>query len=116
MAKDFNSPLLIAELFEAVKAIAADRKDPSVLGTDGAQSLMTQMSDWLFHVLGLMPPQQVNDRMKKALDGSMKLVISLRQTARETKDWATSDAIRDQLDAAGIIIKDGSEGSSYELK
>ena len=46
----------------------------------------------------------------------MKLVISLRQTARETKDWATSDAIRDQLDAAGIIIKDGSEGSSYELK
>jgi cysteinyl-tRNA synthetase len=43
----------------------------------------------------------------------MDLVLTLRQQAREQKDWTTSDKIRDGLAAAGIIVKDGKEGTSW---
>jgi cysteinyl-tRNA synthetase len=41
------------------------------------------------------------------------LVLELRQEAREKKDWSTSDKIRDGLAAAGILVKDGKEGTSW---
>jgi cysteinyl-tRNA synthetase len=43
----------------------------------------------------------------------MDLVLELRQHARENKDWTTSDRIRDGLAAAGIVVKDGKEGTSW---
>jgi cysteinyl-tRNA synthetase len=44
----------------------------------------------------------------------MDLVIELRQQARENKDWITSDKIRDGLAAAGIVIKDGKDGTTWD--
>jgi cysteinyl-tRNA synthetase len=43
----------------------------------------------------------------------MEVVMALRQKAREQKDWATSDMIRDGLAKAGIQIKDGKEGTTW---
>jgi cysteinyl-tRNA synthetase len=43
----------------------------------------------------------------------MDLVLDLRQQARTNKDWTTSDKIRDGLAAAGIVVKDGKEGTSW---
>jgi cysteinyl-tRNA synthetase len=43
----------------------------------------------------------------------MDLVLELRQEAREKKDWSTSDKIRDGLAAAGIVVKDGKEGTTW---
>ena len=45
----------------------------------------------------------------------MKLIIDLRATARANKDWSTSDKIRDELAAAGISLKDGADGTSYNV-
>jgi cysteinyl-tRNA synthetase len=47
----------------------------------------------------------------------MKVVIALRKQARDNKDWATSDKIRDELQANGIQIKDGKDGEvSYSME
>ena len=43
----------------------------------------------------------------------MELVLQMRQNARETKDWTTSDAIRDKLAEAGIVVKDAKEGATW---
>jgi cysteinyl-tRNA synthetase len=47
------------------------------------------------------------------LDGIMKLLIELRQTARTTKDFATSDAIRDRLAALGVTLEDRAGGTEW---
>ena len=59
--------------------------------------------------------EQGGSAQSEALDKAMDLVIELRAKARENKDWGTADLIRDQLSAAGIKLKDGAEGTSYEI-
>jgi cysteinyl-tRNA synthetase len=50
------------------------------------------------------------------MDAAMKLIIDLRATARARKDWETSDKIRDELQAAGIQLKDGADGTTFTTK
>jgi cysteinyl-tRNA synthetase len=117
MNQDLNSPILIAQLFEATKAIAADQNDPRVLGTAGAKELLGRMEVWMYEVLGLAPEHQANNQQwQKALDSAMSVVLDVRQKARETKNWPASDALRDTLAEGGIVVLDGPEGSSYRLE
>ena len=67
---------------------------------------------FVFDVLGLTTLGNSGDNSK--LEGVMDLVLNLRQQARENKDWATSDKIRDGLAAAGLVVKDGKEGTSWK--
>jgi cysteinyl-tRNA synthetase len=55
-----------------------------------------------------------DDHMNQ-LDGLMNLVIEMRQQARQNKDWATSDKIRDTLNEIDIELKDGKEGTSWVI-
>lgn len=117
MNQDLNSPILIAQLFEATKAIAADQNDPKVLGVSGAKELLGRMEVWMYEVLGLAPEHQANNQQwQKALDSAMSVVLDLRQKARETKNWPASDALRVTLAEGGIVVLDGPEGSSYRLE
>ena len=117
MNQDLNSPVLIAQLFDAAKAVAADQNDPAVLGSDGAATLLQLMETWMFDVLGLAPePHSASGKYQKALDAAMSVVLDLRRKARESKDWSTSDALRDALAPGGIVVKDGAEGSSYRVE
>ena len=61
-------------------------------------------------VLGIEPSKKEENQR---LSGVMDMVITLRQQAREQKDWTTSDMIRDGLAKAGIQIKDNKEGTSW---
>ena len=119
MNNDFNSPILIAHLFDAVKAIQADQQDPGHLGQEGAAALLGQLKAWMFDVLGLQADAAsaaAGASSQKALDAAMAIVLDARRKAREQKDWATSDAIRDQLAAGGIQVKDGADGSTYSVQ
>lgn len=119
MNNDFNSPILIAHLFDAVKAIQADQNDPAHLGQAGAAALLGHLEAWIFAVLGLQADAAsgaAGASSQKALDAAMAIVLDARRKAREQKDWAASDAIRDLLAAGGIQIKDGAEGSSYTIQ
>lgn len=113
MSDNFNSPILIAHLFEAVKFINASEGSLAIAAGD-LQDLQQTFKAMVFDILAL---QGVEDQSahKDALDKAMDLVIELRAQARTNKDWATADLIRDQLRDAGIQLKDGPEGTSYSI-
>lgn len=110
MDDDFNAPILIANLFEAVKKINLVNDGNETINSSDLDSLKKELNIFVFDVLGL-DLQNSNDNSKLA--PVMDLVLELRQQARENKDWTTSDKIRDGLAAAGIIVKDSKEGTSW---
>lgn len=57
-----------------------------------------------------------NSKAGKALDALISAQLEDRQQARAAKDFATADAIRDSLTAAGILIEDAPTGSTWSLK
>lgn len=57
-----------------------------------------------------------NSKAGKALDALISAQLEARQQARAAKDFATADAIRDSLTAAGILIEDAPTGSTWSLK
>ncbi|WP_124980258.1 cysteine--tRNA ligase [Nonlabens xiamenensis] len=116
MNDDFNTPILIAELFNAVKYIHAIKEGTEQISTQDLKEFKTCMQAFYTDVLGLKNDQDATTQDGKPLDGAMKLIIELRAQARANKDWATSDKIRDELAAAGIQLKDGAEGTSYSLE
>ena len=114
LSDNFNSPILISHLFEAVKFINSSTDSTIGLTKDDLQLLIDKMNSFAFDILGLRE-QESSDAHKEALNKAMDLVIELRAKARENKDWDTADIIRKQLTDAGIQLKDGAEGTSYTL-
>jgi cysteinyl-tRNA synthetase len=110
MQDDFNAPILIANLFEAVRYINLINDGKETITIVHLEILKTAMQIFIFQVLGLFSEEQGQDNR---LNPVMDLVINLRSQAREQKDWTTSDKIRDGLAAAGIVVKDGKEGTTW---
>ena len=110
MDDDFNAPILIANIFEAVKRINLINDGNETITKEDLELLSVEMKKFLFDVLALQIGSVNND---SKLSPVMDLVLELRQEAREKKDWPTSDKIRDGLAAAGIVVKDGKEGTSW---
>ncbi len=113
MNDDFNGPILIANLFEAVTYINTVASGNAQISASDLELLKTEMRSFTTDVLGLSFEKAENS---SALDGAMNLVMELRLQARENKDWSTSDKIRDRLAEAGIIVKDGKDGTSWSVK
>ena len=64
-------------------------------------------------VLGLL--DEAEDGSDK-LDDVMQMLIEMRAEARANKNWDLSDEIRDKLNAVGIVLNDGKDGSEYQIK
>jgi cysteinyl-tRNA synthetase len=115
MNDDFNSPILIAQLFEAVKIINSAKEGNIKLDQNAITILQDTMQLFIFDVLGLQENLILNTTDDSKLEGAVAILIELRNQARINKDFATSDLIRDQLKAAGINLKDGKDGTSFSL-
>ncbi len=113
MNDDFNTPILVSHLFEAVKVINQIKEGKASLSSEDLETLKTTMNSFVFDVLGLMNEAAHNNSEK--INGVVELLIKLRKEARENKDWALSDQIRDELIALGIQLKDGKEGTTYAI-
>ncbi|PWN64889.1 cysteine--tRNA ligase [Chryseobacterium oncorhynchi] len=112
LTDDFNSPILIAHLFEAVKYIFALNDDKETISTEDLEDLKSTLNAFIFDVLGL---QNVEENNNEKLDQTLKVLIELRNQARKSKNFDLSDQIRDKLLAEGIELKDGRDGTSYVL-
>jgi cysteinyl-tRNA synthetase len=110
MNDDFNTPILIANLFEAAKNIYLINDGKATITASDRDFLTNEMNGFIAGVLGLQTSSENND---SKLAPVMDLVLDLRQEARSNKDWTTSDKIRDGLAAAGIVVKDGKEGTTW---
>lgn len=112
LTDDFNSPILIAHLFEAVKYIFALNDGKETISTQDLEDLKSTLNAFIFDVLGL---QTVEENNNEKLDQTLKVLIELRNQARKSKNFELSDQIRDKLLAEGIELKDGRDGTSYVL-
>jgi len=116
MNDDFNSPILIATLFDAVKYINAIKEGDGKISQQDLELLKNTMHAFIFEVLGLVDSTIINEDSTQKLSGTIELLIKLRAEARNNKDFATSDQIRDQLLALGIQLKDGKEGTTFSVE
>lgn len=112
MNDDFNSPILIANLFEGVKFINQLKEGSETINEKDLESFKSTLHTFIFDVLGLTSNTQASSDTDK-LSAAVELLITLRQQARNNKDFATSDKIRDELAKAGIQLQDGKEGTSF---
>lgn len=113
MDDDFNTPILIAHLFDAVKMINSIKDSFENINVEDLEKLKILMNGFVREVLGL-DTEDINESSDK-LDGVVKMLIEMRNQARVDKNWALSDQIRDQLSDLGIQLKDGSEGTTYSF-
>ncbi|MEM9647046.1 MAG: cysteine--tRNA ligase [Bacteroidota bacterium] len=114
MNDDFNSPILISHLFDAVKRINLIKEGKETLTEVDKVLLQQTMDNFVFDILGLENQKSVAEDTN-ALGGVVELLIKLRNEARANKDFATSDKIRDELNALGIQLKDGREGTTFSI-
>lgn len=115
MNDDFNTPILIAHLFEGAKYIHALKEEKESITKEDLIILKETMNAFLFDVLGLKETTSETGTNSDQLKASIDLLITIRNQARANKDFATSDQIRDQLSEAGIQLKDSKEGTTYSL-
>jgi cysteinyl-tRNA synthetase len=111
MNDDFNSPIVISNLFEAVRIINSANDGKEKLIKSDIDSLKKLFNDFAFDILGLR--DNSSDLSDNSIDGLMDLILSLRANAKSNKDFATSDKIRDELAKLGISVKDTKEGASW---
>ncbi|WP_298499568.1 cysteine--tRNA ligase [uncultured Algibacter sp.] len=112
MNDDFNSPILIAHLFEAAKYINQVKEGSETLSAEDLDLLKETINSFVYDILGLENTTKSNSGTDK-LSGAVDVLIRLRQEARANKDFALSDKIRDELAEVGIQLKDGKEGTTF---
>lgn len=115
MNDDFNSPILIAHLFDAVKMINLLKEEKETISKLDLENLSVTMNAFVFDVLGLVDETQESGKTTNKLEDVVDVLIGMRNEARANKNFALSDEIRDKLLAIGIQLKDGKEGTSFTL-
>ena len=84
------------------------------LTSEDLDLLKSTLSIFVYDILGLENAQKSSDSSER-VDGLVQLLIEMRKTARDNRDWALSDKVRDELLVLGVQLKDGKEGTSYSL-
>ncbi len=113
MNDDFNTPILIAQLFEGVRYINQMKESKTSLNDADLKEFKNVFNAFTFDVLGL-ENVSIQDNSDK-LSGVVEMLIGMRNDARTNKDWALSDKIRDELLEIGIQLKDGKEGTTFSM-
>lgn len=114
MNDDFNSPIVISHLFELVRIINSALDGNETLTASNIALAKRIMQTFVFDVMGLKD-ENANAGNNELFDMLMRFILEIRNEAKAKKDFATSDKIRDNLSKAGIVIKDGKEGTSWSV-
>ena len=113
MCDDLNTPIVISHLFDACKSINTITDGKDTISANDLEELKEVFKLFVEEILGLQTSttDNNNDAYKKAID----LLLSLRLQAKQNKDWAMSDKIRNELMALGFTIKDTKDGFEWSL-
>lgn len=114
MDDDFNTSRLIAEMFELATLINKVDAGELKSSQENIDVIKKYIQNYFHQVLGMTEANTKNDD-SNAMNHLMDLVLDIRKESRDKKDWTTSDKIRDSLNQAGIVVKDGKEGSTWKL-
>ncbi len=114
MNDDFNTPILIAQLFEGARFINVVNDGSATITAEDLQELSSTLSHFIFDVLGMTNPDASGtSNSTEKLKGVVEMLIEMRNQARANKNFALSDEIRDKLLTLGIQLKDGKEGTTF---
>ena len=116
MNDDLNTPIVIAQLFEAGKFINQAADGAITLSAEDIESLKVLFSTFLIDIMGVrMEAEADSGSSLNAFSGAMDLLMEIRANAKQAKDWATSDLIRNRLAELGFNIKDTKNGVEWKL-
>tara|TARA_Y100000389_G_scaffold69339_1_gene65982 strand:+ start:2738 stop:4207 length:1470 start_codon:yes stop_codon:yes gene_type:complete len=115
MNDDFNSPMLIAQLFEAVRFINLVNNGSASISKSDQIKLDQKMKDFVEDIMGISFGKSKQSNVSAALEGTVNMLIDFRKIARDNKDFVTSDRIRDELSALGIQLKDEKDGTTFSV-
>ncbi len=118
MNDDFNSPIAIAHLFEAVKWINNIADQKATISADDLKALKEVLTTFFYDILGLTIEAESasGNGDSTAVNALMDLVLEFRASAKENKNYAMADQIRDRLKALNIQVKDSKDGAKWEYE
>ena len=117
MNDDFNSPLLIGHLFDAVKFINSVKNKKKSISILDLETLKKSIQDFIYNVLGFRTPKySENDTKFEKNKEILELLLEVRNKARDKKDFEISDFIRESLIELKIELNDTENGTNYEIK
>lgn len=116
MNDDFNTPMLIAKLFEACKFIQGIQDGKESISSEDLNLLQHKIQEFTTDVLGVQfKPSKASQENTALISPLVEMLLEERNLARDNKDYQKSDEIRDKLKQLGIEIKDSKEGTSFSF-
>ena len=115
MNDDFNSPILVANLFEGARIINSVNDGKESITADDLNTLKILMHTFTFDVLGLKS-EHSNTTTDKALQGVMEIILDIRKDIKAKKEFEASDKLRDNLNKIHITIKDTKDGATWSIQ
>ncbi|MDT8402691.1 MAG: cysteine--tRNA ligase [Bacteroidales bacterium] len=114
MNDDLNTPVMISHLFDGVRMINSVFDGNEKISAEDLGKLKDLYGTMVFDILGLKKPGKAGADTGLTA-GLIETLLELRRQARDNKDFATSDRIRDRLTELGVTIKDTKEGTDWTL-
>lgn len=116
MDDDLNTPMVLATLFDALKIVNQASDGLAKLNADDLAKLRHLFDTFLIEILGIRVGNEGADaNAMKPFEGAVDLLMEIRTNAKASKDWATSDLIRDKLAALGFNVKDTKNGAEWSV-
>ncbi|MBQ1987975.1 MAG: cysteine--tRNA ligase [Muribaculaceae bacterium] len=116
MNDDLNTPTVIANLFDACRAINLVNDGKAAISQADLDELKSVFKVFLFDILGVRDVAAGGDVNLKPYEEAVDLLLQIRKTAKDNKDWATSDLIRNRLAEIGFDVKDTKDGFEWKVK
>lgn len=116
MNDDLNTPTVIANLFDACRAINLVNDGKAAISQSDLDELKSVFKVFLFDILGVRDVAAGGDVNLKPYEEAVDLLLQIRKTAKDNKDWATSDLIRNRLAEIGFDVKDTKDGFEWKVK
>jgi cysteinyl-tRNA synthetase len=119
MADDFNTALAISSMFALAKVINSAcqvaLRGEAQLDSEGLRKAIDELVNMMEDLGISLEEKPDNVGQDEALVANlMDILLELRRSARESKDWATADSIRNSLQAAGIVVEDSPQGARWK--
>ena len=121
MDDDLNTPFVIAALFDSAKAINTVHDGKATISEADLKELKEVWKTYAIDILGLRLEEEGSSLQGgdggrlHAFHSAIDLLLNIRLQAKQNKDWATSDRIRNELTALGFQIKDTKDGFEWSI-
>jgi cysteinyl-tRNA synthetase len=115
MNDDLNTPILLSHLFNATRTVNSAIAGVEKLTKEDVGELADLFETFLHNLLGIEDESALKDSSYEAFEKAVNMLLEMRQEAKQNKDWATSDKIRNELTEAGFTIKDTPTGFEWSL-